>query len=105
HIRNVYDEEELERNSTVANFATVQREGNRQVERLVEHFNLDVIISVGYRVKSPRGVQFRQWATQQLREFLIKGFLLNDQRFKERGADRYFEELLQRIRDIRSSEK
>ncbi len=105
HIKNVFDEAELDRLSTVAEFATVQVEGSRSVERLVEHFNLDVIISVGYRVKSHRGTQFRRWATQRLREYLVKGFVLNDQRFKEQGTDRHFEELLQRIRDIRSSEK
>ena len=105
HIRNVFDEAELDRLSTVAEFATVQVEGSRSVERLVEHFNLDVIISVGYRVKSHRGTQFRRWATQRLREYLVKGFVLDDQRFKVQGTDRHFEELLQRIRDIRSSEK
>lgn len=105
HIKNVFEEGELQEESTVANFATVQQEGDRTIMRTVEHFNLDVIISVGYRVKSLRGTQFRRWATTQLREFLVKGFLLNDQRFKENGGDRYFDELLQRVRDIRSSEK
>lgn len=105
HIKNVFEERELEPEGTVANFATAQIEGQRSVQRDVEHFNLDVIISVGYRVKSQRGTQFRRWATQRLREFLVKGFVLNDQRFKESGTDRHFDELLQRIRDIRSSEK
>ncbi len=105
HIKNVFEEGELLPEATVADFATVQSEGDRRVERRVEHFNLDVIISVGYRVKSQRGTQFRIWATQRLREFLIKGFLLDDDRFKRGGSSNYFEELLGRIRDIRSSEK
>lgn len=104
HINNVFDEGELERSATVANFATVQTEGGRQVERHIEHFNLDVIISVGYRVKSLRGTQFRQWATQRLNEYIRKGFTLDDERLKN-GGGRYFKELLQRIRDIRSSER
>lgn len=104
HINNVFDEGELERAATVAEFATVQREGVRQVERHIEHFNLDVIISVGYRVKSLRGTQFRQWATKRLNEYIRKGFALDDERLKN-GGGRYFRELLQRIRDIRSSER
>lgn len=105
HIRNTFEEGELERRSTVANFATVQREGDREVTRDVEYFNLDVIISVGYRVKSHRGTQFRIWATQRLREYLVKGFALDDERLKQAGGGNYFDELLARIRDIRSSEK
>lgn len=105
HIKNVFDEGELLMDSTVADFATVQLEGSREVSRSVEHYNLDVIISVGYRVKSQRGTQFRIWATQRLRDYLIKGFAMDDVRLKEAGNSRYFEELLQRIRDIRSSEK
>jgi len=105
HIRNVFDESELQRERTVAKFATVQREGARKVSREVEYFNLDVIISVGYRVKSHRGTQFRIWATQRLREYIIKGFALDDERLKQAGGGNYFEELLARIRDIRSSEK
>lgn len=105
HIRNVFDEGELTRQATVANFATVQNEGGRSIAREIEHYNLDVIISVGYRVKSHRGTQFRIWATQRLREYLIKGFLLDDERLKAAGGGRYFEDLLARIRDIRSSEK
>lgn len=105
HIRNAFEERELERLTTVANFATVQREGDREVTRDVEYFNLDVIISVGYRVKSHRGTQFRIWATQRLREYLIKGFTLDDERLKQAGGGSYFDELLARIRDIRSSEK
>ncbi len=104
HISNVFEEGELERAATVANFATVQQEGGRQVERHIEHFNLDVIISVGYRVKSLRGTQFRQWATKRLNEYIRKGFALDDERLKN-GGGRYFKELLQRIRDIRSSER
>lgn len=104
HINNVFEEGELERNATVAKFATVQNEGGRSVERQIEHFNLDVIISVGYRVKSLRGTQFRQWATKRLNEYIRKGFTLDDERLKN-GGGRYFRELLQRIRDIRSSER
>lgn len=104
HIQNVFDEGELEECSTVANFATVQVEGGREVERIVEHYNLDVIISVGYRVKSQQGVRFRQWATRILKEYAVKGFALDDRRLKD-GRSRYFRELLQRVRDIRSSER
>lgn len=105
HIRNIYDERELTRSGTVKDSLTVQNEGNRRVSRSVEHYNLDVIISVGYRVKSHRGVQFRIWATQRLREYIIKGFALDDERHKRAGGGHYFDELLARIRDIRSSEK
>ena len=105
HIRNVFEEGELQREATVAKFATVQFEGNRHVERNIEHFNLDVIISVGYRVKSHRGVQFRIWATNILKEFLKKGFVMDDERLKNLGGGGYFKELIARIRDIRSSEK
>lgn len=105
HIQNVFDEGELKREATVAFFATVQTEGGRDVVRDIEHYALDVIISVGYRVKSHRGVQFRVWATQQLRDYLVKGFVLNDEKFKQGQASNYFEQLLARIRDIRSSEK
>lgn len=105
HIKNIFDEKELERSSTVANFATVQIEGSRNVERNIEHYNLDVIISVGYRVKSQQGVHFRQWATARLKEYIIKGFTLDDDRLKNLGGGNYWKELLDRIRDIRSSEK
>lgn len=105
HITNIYAERELERAATVAKFATVQQEGDRQVERQIEYYNLDVIISVGYRVKSHRGVQFRIWATGILKEFMKKGFVLDDERLKNLGGGNYFDELLARIRDIRSSEK
>jgi len=105
HVKNVFDEGELSPEATVAKSATVQREGNREVAREVEYYNLDVIISVGYRVKSHRGTQFRIWATQRLREYIVKGFTLDDERLKRSGAGNYFDELLARIRDIRSSEK
>lgn len=105
HIRNVFEEGELGRTATVAKSATVQREGDRDVQRDVEYFNLDVIISVGYRVKSHRGTQFRIWATHRLREYIVKGFTLDDERLKRGGGGNYFDELLARIRDIRSSEK
>jgi hypothetical protein len=98
----VFEEGELERDSVVANFATTASDGKTYQ---VEHYNLDVIISVGYRVKSHRGTQFRIWATQRLREYLIKGFTLDDKRLKQSGGGDYFDELLERIRDIRSSEK
>ena len=105
HILNVYEEGELTPEPTLRNFRRVQSEGKRQVERDVAHYNLDVIISVGYRVKSHRGTQFRIWATQQLREYIVKGFALDDERLKHPGGGNYFDELLARIRDIRSSEK
>jgi hypothetical protein len=105
HIGNIYKEGELVEESTVRKFRTVQKEGNRSVERDRKHFNLDVIISVGYRVKSHRGVQFRKWATERLKEYIIKGFTMNDELLKQAGGGNYFDELLQRIRDIRSSEK
>jgi hypothetical protein len=104
HIKNVYEEGELEQTATVAKYATVQPEGTRQVERMLEYYSLDVIISVGYRVKSLRGTQFRQWATKRLNEYIRKGFTMDDERLKN-GGGRYFRELLQRIRDIRSSER
>jgi hypothetical protein len=105
HIRNVFSEGELSPGATVAKFATVQKEGSREVSREIEFYNLDVIISVGYRVKSHRGTQFRIWATERLREYIIKGFTLDDQRLKNAGGGNYFKELLARIRDIRTSEK
>lgn len=105
HIKNIYDEGELIPESTVAKFATVQNEGNREVTRNIDYYNLDVIISVGYRVKSQRGVQFRLWASNIIKEYLKKGFILDDERLKELGGGGYFKELLERIRDIRASEK
>lgn len=105
HIKNVYADAELEQNRTVAKFATVQIEGDREVTRDIEYYNLDVIISVGYRVKSLRGTQFRQWASGILKEYLKKGFALDDERLKNLGGGNDFKELLARIREIRSSEK
>ncbi len=102
HIKNVFDEGELSRDAVVAEFATTAADGKTYQ---VEYFNLDVIISVGYRVKSHRGTQFRIWATQRLREYIVKGFTMDDERLKRAGGGSYFEELLARIRDIRSSEK
>ena len=105
HINKIFKEGELVREATVAFFATVQNEGSRQVERNLEYFNLDVIISVGYRVKSQRGTQFRIWANSVLKEYIIKGFAMDDDRLKGNGGGNYWKELLNRIRDIRSSEK
>lgn len=105
HIKNVFEEGEIEKNAAVRNFRTVQKEGTREVARDLEYYNLDVIISVGYRVKSVQGTKFRQWATARLREYIVKGFTMNDDLLKEAGGGNYFEELLARIRDIRSSEK
>ncbi len=105
HIKNIYSEGELVREGTVAFFATVQMEGDRQVAREICYYNLDVIISVGYRVKSKRGTQFRIWATNILKEYMCKGFALDDERLKNLGGGGYFKELLERIRDIRASEK
>lgn len=102
HLKNIFESGELERSSVVAKFATTASDGKSYK---VDYYNLDAIISVGYRVNSIRGTQFRIWATQKLKEYLTKGFLLDDQRLKESDQSRYFEELLSRIRDIRSSEK
>ena len=105
HIKNVFESGELQEVRTVAFFATVQNEGGRSIKRELAFYNLDMIISVGYRVHSYRGVQFHIWATQVLREYLVKGFALNDDLLKNVGKGNYFDELLARIRDIRSSEK
>ncbi|CAM3410473.1 virulence RhuM family protein [Aequorivita lipolytica] len=105
HIQNVFSENELEAEATSRKFRQVRTEGSRTVERDIEHYNLDVIISVGYRVKSVQGTQFRIWATQRLKEYIIKGFALNDDRFKSGTAMNYFNELQDRIREIRLSEK
>ena len=105
HVKNVLEDGELEEASTVAFFATVQNEGDRKVERKIAFYNLDMIISVGYRVHSHRGVQFRIWATKVLKEYIVKGFAMNDDLLKRAGGGNYFDELLARIRDIRSSEK
>lgn len=102
HISNIFEEGELSTDSVVANFATTASDGKTYQ---VDYYNLDVIISVGYRVKSHRGTQFRIWATQRLREYIIKGFAMDDERLKQAGGGDYFDELLARIRDIRSSEK
>ena len=107
HLRNVYEDEELSEEATVKDYLIVRAEGRREVRRLVKHYNLDAVIAVGYRVRSHRGTQFRRWATERLREYLVKGFTMDDERLKEVrniGAD-YFDELLERIRDIRASEK
>jgi hypothetical protein len=106
HLRNIYAEGELQPAATIQEFLTVRPEGNRQVSRSVEHYNLDAIISVGYRVKSAVATRFRIWATQQLREFIVKGFVLDDERLKnpDQPFD-YFDELLRRIQDIRTSER
>ncbi len=105
HIKNIYAEGELIESATVAKYATVQREGTRTIERNIDYYNLDVIISVGYRVKSLRGTQFRIWANERIKEYIIKGFSMNDDLLKKAGGGNYWKELLERIRDIRSSEK
>ncbi len=105
HIKNIFDERELERIATVRKFRTVRIEGSREVNREIDLYNLDMIISVGYRVKSLQGVQFRKWATKRIKDYLVKGFAMNDELLKNIGGGEYFEELLARIRDIRSSEK
>jgi hypothetical protein len=104
HIKNILAEGELGE-ATVKESLTVQTEGSRQVRRTAQLYSLDMILAVGYRVRSPRGTQFRQWATTQLREFLVKGFVMDDQRLKNPGGWDYFDELLERIREIRASEK
>lgn len=105
HLQNIYAEGEVEAERTVRKLRIVQAEGERQVRRTIDHYNLDAILAVGYRVRSARGTQFRQWATARLSEYLVKGFALDDERLKRGPDDGYFEELLGRIRDIRSSEK
>ncbi len=110
HLKNIFDEKELEPESTIRKFRIVREEGSRQVNRNIDHYNLDAILAVGYRVRSPRGTQFRRWATERLREYLVKGFTLDDERLKNPPVagsavpDR-FDELLERIRDIRASER
>ena len=105
HIKNIFDEEELDINSTVKEFLTVQKEGNRKVERKVKYYNLDMIISLGYRIKSKVATNFRRWATERSKEYMIKGFTMDDERLKGNGGGNYWKELLARIKDIRSSEK
>lgn len=105
HTKALYAEGELTENATCKEVLQVRQEGGRAVNRSLKHYNLDVILAIGYRVRSPRGTQFRQWATTHLREYLVKGFVLDDARLKEPGGWDYFDELLARIRDIRASEK
>ena len=104
HIKHIFEDGELAKEATVRKFRTVQIEGSRKVEREVEHYNLDMIIALGYRVQSQVATRFRRWATQRLHEYIQKGFAMDDERLKQ-GGNRYFRELLQRIRDIRSSER
>jgi hypothetical protein len=110
HLQNIYEEGEIEEQATIRKFRIVRREGPREVEREIEHYNLDAILAVGYRVRSERGTQFRRWATERLSEYLVKGFTMDDLRLKNppvegSGVPDYFDELLERIRDIRASEK
>lgn len=107
HVRNIFEEGELRPEATVKESLTVQTEGGREVKRALAYYNLDLILAIGYRVRSPRGTHFRQWATTHLHEFLVKGFVMDDERLKDPEARRtdYFDELLARIRDIRASEK
>ena len=105
HIKHIYEEGELEEISTCRNFRQVQNEGTRIVERELTFYNLDMIISLGYRIKSKIATQFRIWATERIKEYIIKGFTIDDERLKNVGGGGYWYELLNRIRDIRSSEK
>lgn len=104
HIKNIYDDKELDENRTYKKYLLVRQEGNRQVKRNIDHYNLDVIIALGYRVQSQIATRFRRWATERLHEYIQKGFTMDDERLKQ-GGNRYFRELLQRIRDIRASER
>ena len=108
HLLNLYEDGELDRESTIRKFRIVRQEGSRQVDRSIEHYSLPAILAVGYRVRSSRGTQFRQWATDRLSEYLVKGFTMDDERLKNppgAGVPDYFDELLERIRDIRASER
>jgi hypothetical protein len=110
HLKNIYKDGELDPEGTIRKFRIVRKEGAREVEREIEHYNLDAVLAVGYRVRSPRGTQFRRWATERLREYLVKGFTMDDERLKNppvlgAGVPDYFDELLERIRDIRASER
>ena len=107
HTKNIFDEGELDRKATIKDFLIVQKEGSREVSRSVDFYNLEIIVAVGFRVRSPRGTQFRKWAIERLNEYMVKGFTMDDERLKAGvniGSD-YFDDLLERIRDIRSSEK
>ena len=105
HIKHIFEEGELIKESTVRKFRIVQLEGSRCVEREVEHYNLDMIIALGYRVRTIIATRFRQWATERLKEYIVKGFILDDERLKKLGGGSYWKELLDRIRDIRATEK
>jgi hypothetical protein len=110
HLQNLFEEGEIDPEATIRKFRIVRREGPREVTRLIDHYNLEAILAVGYRVRSPRGVQFRRWATTRLSEYLVKGFTMDDERLKNppvegSGVPDYFDELLERIRDIRASER
>ena len=105
HITHIYEEGELDENSTCRKFRQVRQEGTRQVNREMVYYNLDMIISLGYRIKSSIATNFRRWATERLKEYMIKGFTMDDERLKQLGGGSYWKELLDRIRDIRSSEK
>nr|WP_330368833.1 RhuM family protein [Butyrivibrio sp. FC2001] len=105
HITNIFKEGELDEAATVRKFRTVQIEGGRNVERNLLHYNLDMIISLGYRITSITATKFRQWATARLKEYMQKGFTMDDERLKNLGGGGYFKEILERIRDIRASEK
>ena len=105
HIKHIYEDEELNEEVTCRKFRQVRQEGNREVTREIPYYNLDMIISVGYRIRSIIATRFRQWATERLHEYIVKGFALDDERLKNLGGGSYWKELLDRIRDIRSSEK
>lgn len=105
HIKHIYEEGELDKSSTCRKIRQVRTEGERQISREIPYYNLDMIISLGYRIKSRIATNFRRWATERLKEYMIKGFVLDDKRLKELGGGDYWKELLDRIRDIRSSEK
>lgn len=105
HIKHIYEEGELDEDSTCRKFRQVRKEGKREVERAILYYNLDMIISLGYRIKSIIATNFRRWATERLKEYMIKGFTMDDERLKQLGGGNYWKELLDRIRDIRSSEK
>lgn len=110
HLRALYDEGEIEEEATCKDYLQVRMEGERRVQRAIKHYNLDAILAVGFRVRSPRGTQFRRWAAERLSEYLVKGFAMDDERLRHppvegSGVPDYFDELLERIRDIRASER